>query len=681
MKKALFTLIALCCLSSVSAQRNHFTYAQPVTPVQLDNYSFSGYYMNGRRVYNLRQSPLCTTSGAIDVLRIDPSGFSFAVINQKGRSKTVTVYDLWKANRLLHEFKLDYTPTALAYAPDSKTLAIAGSDNNIHLYTTKGFLPFGAIEIPFAADEMAISPNNYFAAVSSGNRLMIYNMESRKLRKELTLGAAVNAFVFAHDSNSLIVVTANGHATVYDTRTFLPLSDFASLGEARDCDLHTENKYFAVLSGPHRVTVVNKLDSNDRRNIELPEGGTTDIRFVKDGKGDVYLLYNTNNSIVYAPVVGLEPYYSQLLYDELNERMSTWMKQMDGESLEEYQRRVNEETRVKQMMLFEQEIATRMAEDLLSASTVTLGQFNPETNMLAIDFNTMPTIYLPVPTDKVTQFAHVENLEFRNALYAVTENDKFELIYVDVYNTQTGETYTFDNRERKSLEYLRSDDNFIPLELVQMSSMDELRLKEIRENVVDMAKRENRISDHTNIAVTADLIQDVDADGGRILNYKIGFAYTVDAGYSAQEDFAPGKYRTEQSGAAKAMVDIITEAFQTDFAPYLKAGKKVHMTITGMADKLPIRNRIAYDGAYGDFVGEPVYGEELYALTVTQADGITANDQLAFLRAVGLKTLIEQQVPGLTGMERDYRYNIKVADKTGGEYRRISVEITFIDAF
>lgn len=38
---------------------------------------------------------------------------------------------------------------------------------------------------------------------------------------------------------------------------------------------------------------------------------------------------------------------------------------MPGETLEEYNLRVNDETRAQQMRLFEQEIATRMADNLV----------------------------------------------------------------------------------------------------------------------------------------------------------------------------------------------------------------------------------------------------------------------------------------------------------------------------
>lgn len=101
-----------------------------------------------------------------------------------------------------------------------------------------------------------------------------------------------------------------------------------------------------------------------------------------------------------------------------------------------------------------------------------------------------------------------------------------------------------------------------------------------------------------------------------------------------------------------------------------------------MADALPINGRIAYDGVYGDFVGEPVYKNgDLSNITVTKSSGITENEQLAFLRAVGVREYIGKNLPDLKEMNTDYRHNIEVTEGKGGEFRRITVEFIFVDAF
>lgn len=101
-----------------------------------------------------------------------------------------------------------------------------------------------------------------------------------------------------------------------------------------------------------------------------------------------------------------------------------------------------------------------------------------------------------------------------------------------------------------------------------------------------------------------------------------------------------------------------------------------------MADASPINKAIAYDGCYGEYVDEPVYKDgNLTAMTLNKSEGIATNEQLAFLRALGVKYHIEQTIDDLKKMDCDYSYKIDLASKTGGQYRRISVVFTFIDAF
>jgi hypothetical protein len=131
-----------------------------------------------------------------------------------------------------------------------------------------------------------------------------------------------------------------------------------------------------------------------------------------------------------------------------------------------------------------------------------------------------------------------------------------------------------------------------------------------------------------------------------------------------------------------SMLKIMKKAFETDFAKYVQAGKIVKFSITGTADAIPIANRIAYDGAYGNYQGEPVYkGNELTTLELTEDSGISDNYQLAFARAIGVQQYIEKKLEKFSNMKRDYDYHIDVSNKEGSQYRRISVQCSFINAF
>ena len=687
MKNFILFLLCSLCFPQLFAQttnngaKQKYVYPQKVSPTGVDNYLFSTYYYNGKKTYNLRNSVL-SSSGVVSSMKINPAGSSFAIVQTKGKKTDVTIYDLWSANKVRHEFEEDMTPVSLCYAPDAKSMVISDTNKELLFFDTRQYGLQNKMEIPFVAENIAISNNNYFIAASNGTTLNIWNLQSKELRKSITTDDKINCFAFSADNNLLAVLTADGKLSTYDTRTFFILQSYDAMGTAKYCYFHPEGKYIAVITGDNRISIVNLMDETDREYIDNTEGGITDARFLKNGRGEIFLAYNTVNSITYELMSKLSPNYSKLMGDELSDRMNTWMKMMPGETLEEYNLRVNDETRAEQMKLFEQEIATRMADNLVEKSDVTLGNYNPDSNVLALDFNTMPSIYLNVPAEDVSDFMNPGDLEFRNAVYGLTKNDKFELIYADVYNKASGKTYQYDNRNRESFDYMKSDDSFIPLSLVQQSNMDEIKLQEIKENIMNMAKQQKTISDHTKISVDAGIASEVDASGKKIMNYNINFSYEVEQGYSAQEDFGPGKYLTDQSGAAISMLAIMKTAFEKDFAQYVQAGKKLRVKITGLADASPINGKIAYNGVYGEFTDEPVYKDnDLSNITVTKESGVTQNDQLAFLRAVGVKEYLLQNIPAFSKMDSDYNYYIEVTKEKGSEYRRIGVAFTFVEAF
>ena len=208
-------------------------------------------------------------------------------------------------------------------------------------------------------------------------------------------------------------------------------------------------------------------------------------------------------------------------------------------------------------------------------------------------------------------------------------------------------------------------------------------MKEIKEAVIEEKKQDKLITENTQIDVRTEVIPGVDANGNKILNYKVGYQYEViNKEFSAKEDFPSGGYDIERSNAAMSLMKIIKNAFEGDFSKYLSEGKQVKVIVTGSADASPIRGRIAYNGQYGDFIDEPYYKDgNLDNITVTKASGITANEQLALMRAAGVKNYIEKNVTTLDNTKNEYEYHVEVAKERGGEFRKINVEFVIMDAF
>ncbi len=694
MKKILFGLLCCLCLPQVYGQdtvavkpttpaaKKEYVYKVDKSPLAIDNYYFATYFCDLEKVYNNRSIELGSGDGVIKSFEINPSGTSYAILSDKKGKSRISIHDLWEVGEVLYRFKKVDNASAICYTPDARRFLIA-TPTKLQIHEArKKYELLDTMPLTFAPTKMIISGNGNFLAATDGSKLTVWNLEQKKIRKEFYLDTKINDIAFSNDDAIFAVLTADGILSTYNTRNFLIQQSFDSMGEAIDLAFHPEDKYVAVVSAGSRITLVNMLEDQERKYIDNADNGTFDVRFLKDFQDRIFMIYNTSGNLVFRLVSELTPHYNKLLADELNYRMNEWVKMMPGESLEEYNLRVNDESRANQKRLFEEEIATRLADNMLQMSQVSLGNYNPETHMLAVNFNNMPTIYLDVPENEVNDFTDTENLVFTNAKYGLTAADKFEMIYADVYNKTSGKTYVFDNRNRQTLDYLKADDNFVPLELIQQSNMEAMKLEEIKEDVINMAKQENIISDHTNIAVNAEVISAQDADGNNIKNYKIDFEYEVEPQFSAQEDFAPGKYKVNESGAASSMLTIVKNAFEKDFSKYVVEGKKLQVNITGMADALAIHGKINYDGCYGDIEDEPVYKNgELSSITVTQKSGIRQNEQLAFLRALGVKEYIHNNVEAINKMNTDYRYHIQIAEGKGGAYRRITVEFIFVDAF
>lgn len=678
----------LCCVQNIMAQgeseeRGDVVYKLTHAPVCLDNYQSGFYYSDGGKVFTMRNYPSASGSHVVS-LKVSPAGSSYSFINEARGKRSVYVYDLWKPKKQIAAISANsFSPTSICYSADARSLYASSTDGTLYGFETSGFKQTMAMSATVTADRLVASPNGYFVAASGGNEVEVLNVEGRSVRTKLALGGVVKDVEFSANSQYMAVLTDDGKCNIYDTATFNVLYSYSSLGTAESCHFHPDNKYIAVVTGDQRVAIINMLNEKDRRYVDAAEAGVKLVKFVEDVDKGVYMAYNTGSSIVFTPVFYLSPNRMKQLTEELNSRMEEWMKRMDGETLEEYNARVNEKTRAEYAKMLEMEIATRMADNLLGMSEVSLGNYNPEMGMLTLDFDNMPSIYLSVPQEQLGDFMNPGDLQFNNNKYIINANDEYELVYSEVTNTKTGQTYVFDNQERKSLDFLTSDDNFIPFAQAQASAMEEMGLENIREDVMTNAKQESRLSDHTKIDVKTRVEKDTDADGNPISNYRVSVAYTVDKEFSAKEDFPSAVYKTEQSKAAMAMLEVVKRALEGEMAKYVVPGKKVNIMITGMADAVPFSRTVAYDGGYGDYVNEPVYDGNggMSNVTITKAEGMNQNEQLAFLRATGVKRHLRKDIPSLSSMDCKYETTVNVSDKAGSEYRRIGVEFVFVDAF
>ena len=684
MKRLRLLLISLLTVlissSSLSAKEDR-SFVLTHTPAGWDNRSFAFCWYHEKDIMSLHNVPFCSP-GIVRDLKMSPTARIFATLYQRGKRSEVAVYSFLDGHAI-HQFRLHDEPTAIAFTANAKQFCVAAKDRYIYIYNTSDWKQLRTIPVAFVPTKMEISKNGYFIAISDENLLYVYNMETGRVRKILEMEDVVNHVTFSPDNNRMAVLTKKGELHMYDTKSFTVQDTYTDLGTASEAMFHPEGKYIAIITSPESIVVLNmKNPTEDRQGIGVTGRYLRHLGFARPVRKDYYLLYNSGNKLMFHELDDLVPDYQHLVSVEVEEKMDEWLKQMPGETLEDYHLRVNEETRALQYTKYENDAATELAGDVVGQAQVSFGNYDQEQNVLGISFDNMPDIYLDVPQEDVAEFSKPENLVFENTKYGVTEDDKFEMLYSEITNTETGKKYIYDNLDKQALDYMAMSDNFVPLDLIHQSSMEEVLLQEIREEVVSAAEEASLISEHTHIDVKTKVDASTNAEGEKIMNYAVAFNYDVEPEFSAAEDFGPGKYILSQSESAMAMLRIVENAFKNEFKQYLQPGKKVRIELTGSADAAPINSKIPYAEEYGSYTEALVYNkDELTTVTVTSATGITTNEQLAFLRAMSVKDYVEAHVEGLSTMQTDYDCYIRVSNERGAEFRRIGIKFIFIDAF
>lgn len=685
-KVSILLLLILMSFLSLNAQNSQITidknliYKLDKTPEKIDNHNYTSFYTAGKDVFNLKSAPISHSSANIIDFKVNPAGYSYAVLSGKGKKYVLTIYDTNVPKRVISKIDKLVMPTAIAYSPDSRSIYLADNSQIIKL-SSKTLSPEKSITISGAPSKIFQDPEGLYIVCIEDNGIDVYNEQEGTKRVSLPFSSKVIDATFSKGGDKLLVLCENGRLEIYNIRNFSLDKYYDDLQHSTSLSVHPDDKYVAISKDEHKIQFLNLLDDFDRPYITDAGGPINYARFVTNGTGDVFITFDAENSIVYKRLSGFIPNYNKIVRDKLNELMREWTKMRPMETEEEYNARVNPESIEKQRKLFANEIATSLAGDLISHGTITLGSYNPQTGLLTVNIGSLPPIYLQVPPDDMATFGNGNNLQFSNVVYGITPGDTFELIYVEAYNPTNGKNYVFNNLEREDLSLVASDDSFVSLDLIMKSNQEDVVLKGIKDRIVEEAKAENIISDHTVINVETHIEPAFDANGNSINNYCVAFNYTVDGEYSGKEDFPPGKYMIETSNAASSMMRIIKQAFENDFSGYLDSNKKLKVEITGSADGAPIRRGLPYDGSLGIYDNEPVtVNGELTSISVSPQSGIKTNEQLAFMRAQSLHYDMLKQLPLLEKMNTDYRYYIDVSKDRGGEYRRISVVLTFIDA-
>lgn len=682
-------------------ERSSFSISNDYSNMKISKFSVI-YLSEDHMLYNLMNRAVYDSP--VYDFNINPTGASIAVVNKN--AKNIVIVSNREKNVILATIKGDKktdpfdekgrngTPsvTAMTYSSDAREILAANDFGEIITYSTDGYWTASVIEAGKIYDHIAVSPNGYYIAAAHGSEMDIWDVDAADIKRIVRFAGKVNHVTFSPDSREIAVSCDTSGLQIVNAIDHHRTEVTKGIQNVRQASFHPDGKYIAYAKADS-IIVYNLI--NHRRAfsagsirikgepLDIPMSDIMALNF-HSNNSTTTLSHNTGDKVVFWDMSSLPPLYRSKLSEEVDKLMSDWIRQMDGESMEEYRVRVTDDNAARQKAMLLDQAATAIATQVIALEDPFISEeYDMENHTIDIKFEQLDAIKLEVPEEEF-QEVREGDLSYENPIYTLDDMDEFQLVYLEVVNRTTDKTYIFDERDYiiEDIEFEDDDIDFIPVAMLQTVNMEMEMLQQQTQEIMEEKKQENIITDKTAITIDTEIESDFDSDGNKIYNYNLGYQYDVSEGFSYQEDFGPGKFIVTESNAAMTMLEAIRTALAGDMKKYVDQAKSIEITITGSADAIPV-GRILYDGSCGEYVETPYYAkDELSSMTVTDETDIRNNEQLAFIRAASVKVWLENNVEELRANSAKcvYNYRTEVSDVRGGEFRRIIVNIKFRDA-
>ena len=680
-------------------ERSSFSITNDYNDLKISRFSVI-YLGSDHMLYNLMNRRIYDSS--IYDFSINPTGASMAVLYKN--AKNIVIISNRDKNTILATVKGDKktdpfdekerkgTPsvTAMAYSTDARELLAANDFGEIITYSTDGYWISSVIEAGKIYDHIAVSPNGYYIAAAHGSEMDIWDVDAADIKRIVRFAGNVNHITFSPDSREIAVSCDTSGLQVVNAIDHHRTEVTKGIQNVRQASFHPDGKYIAYAKADSIIVynlinhrAVFRTGAISGEPLDIPMSGVMAVNF-HTNNNTTTLSHNTGDKVVFWDMSSLPPLYRSKLSEEVDKLMSDWIRQMDGESLDEYRVRVTDDNAARQKAMLLDQAATAIATQVIELEDPFIAEeYDMENHTIDIKFEQLDAIKLEVPEEEF-QEVREGDLSYENPIYTLDDMDEFQLVYLEVVNRTTDKTYIFDERDYiiEDIEFEDEDIDFIPVAMLQTVNMEMEALQQQTQQIMEEKKQENVITDKTAITIDTEIEKDYDSDGNTIYNYNLGYQYDVSEGFSYQEDFGPGKFIVTESNAAMTMLEAIRTALAGDMKKYVDQARTIEITITGSADAIPV-GRILYDGSCGEYVETPYYAkDELSSMTVTDETDIRNNEQLAFIRAASVKVWLENNVEELKANSAKcvYNYRTEVSDVRGGEFRRIIVQIKFRDA-
>lgn len=659
-------------------------YEYPVKSVSTHIYRIAVSLENGG-VY-VWHMPLFYKKGKSEVVQFNPSGAFVFSGDSKGKIKIWRSDERQKLSNTLrgHKDKI----TELDFDRNGNYLISGDAKGNVILWDVKSAKELDKINFTerFITSVGITNQGVFICADKSGyvNYFDTANFIKSYIRGE---GKYIVDMSFSEDGDHMAFSYADGLIQLWDLNSSGIIKEFQGSANESNPIEFLPNSIYLAFSRNDSLLIYNLKNSSIQASAKAHNSKINDLAVIWDKNSqEVFLVSGGEDSYIHVwDANNLEKRYDVIIKEYVDSRIDEWQKMGEDETYDEYAARVTNENRMRKVKEFTQFITNKLALEKYPLKCTGISKYDYNNETFELEFDSTRKIVINVPYEDSKKFnTYLDQLMFIHPKFVLNEENDFDLAYLEVQNKLTDHVYVYDKNDDYSFDPASINIEFAPIKIAQQIAQTEELLKDKLEAKTRRSYLEEILTDNVQTNVSAKAVIEEDEQGEKEINFHVEYSYEViKATIGAQtDDFPLGEYKFTSSNAAKMTLQVFKESLENELADYLVSGKKVTVKITGSTDATPVVGKIPYSGDYGLFSDEPYFlNGNLESISITPATGLTNNKQLAYLRTIGVRRFIENYIDVLKNTQNYYQHFAELADKKGGQYRRISIELIIHNAF
>jgi len=658
-------------------------YNYPVESVNSHIYRMAISLNNGEVM--MWQFPLTSANAESNIIKFNPSGAYVAVGTFHGKIKlwgSKTQNDIYKTlrghNSTITNMVFDKTGNQLISGDEAGEIILWDIKQGEKLTQTS--LHHNAIS------GLNISKNGMVASADKSGHVLFWDKDkfiNSFSRNNETYAVDI---VFSDDGKWLAISYNDGLIQLLDYDTFDILKEIWGEKVTNPIAILPNSMYLAY-TRCDSLLIYNCKKFKNVTSVKAHDGIINDLCIIYDDfKKQTFLISGGEDSkICIWDLNQLEKRYDIIIKAFVDSNIEAWQRIKENENPSEYINRVTDMTRFTKIQELTQEITNNLAIEKYPLVITNISKYDYDNQTFEMELDSLIKIIISVPHQQSKYVnSSVESLRCRNPRFVLNNQNDFELAYVEVFDHNNANTYTYNRNNEYRFDPKSINIEYVPIKIASQIALTEEILKEKLETMTNQSFLENKITDNVQTNVNAKAVIEENESGVKELNFHVEYSYEVIKAsiQSETDDFPLGEFKFSSSNAARLTLQVFKESLENELADYLKSQKKVSIKIKGSTDGTPIMGKIPYSNDYGAFINEPYFlNGNLESISITQTTGITKNEQLAFLRTIGVQRFIEDYIDILKNTKNSYQHFAEVSEEKGGQYRRISIELIIHNAF